>query len=99
MGLQSKAIASAQAVGQSAGVKMDVTPFMSRNAVVCILTSSNDRVVKLQETNDDGATWTDVAGVTLSAGTDRFPISSLADEYRIDVSGGAAGTGDCEFEA
>lgn len=98
MSLQSKTIASAQAVGQSTGVAMNETPFMARHAAVCILTSSVDRVVKLQE-SDDGVTYTDVSGVTLSSGTDRFPIASLAAYYRIDVSGGASGTGDCEFEA
>jgi len=97
MSLQTKVVATAQAVGQSAAVAMNVTPFMARNSAVCILTSSSDRVVKLQE-SDDNVTFTDVAGVTLSAGTDRFPIT-LAAYHRIDVSGGTAGTGDCDIEA
>jgi len=98
MSLQRKVIAAAQAVGQSAGVAMNETPFMARHAGVAVLKSSGDRVVKLQESSD-GVTYTDVSGVTLSSGTDRFSLASLADFYRIDVSGGTAGTGDCEIEA
>jgi len=98
MSLQTKVIAAAQAVGQSAGVAMDKTPFMARHAAVCVLTSSSDRVVKLQE-SDDNVTFTDVTGVTLSSGSDRFALTSLSAYYRIDVSGGTGGTGDCDFEA
>lgn len=99
MSLESKKIATAQAVGQSVGVTMDKTPFMQRHAGVAVLTSSTDRVVQLQESNDDQATWQNVVGVAVSSGTNRFALPSLSAAYRIDVSGGTAGTGDCEIEA
>jgi len=99
MSLQSKPIAIAQAVGQSTAVKMDATPFLARHAGVAELTSSNDRVVKLQESNDNEVTWTDVAGASVSTGTARFPIALMADAYRIDVSGGTTGTGSGNIEA
>lgn len=90
--LSFKNLASGQAVGQSTGVEMNETPFMQRHKAMCILESTDDRVVKLQESNDDGDTWSDVSGVSVSSGKGFFEVE-LAQLHRIDVSGGSAGTG------
>ncbi len=94
MSLNVKTIASAQGVGSSAAVRMDTTPHMAKDSGVAVIqpAAGSDRNWALEKSVDDGATWTAV--LSGSGAALKIAEVQMAEQMRLTVSGGTAGTVD-----
>ena len=85
-------IATAQGVGSSPAVDLNVTPFMAKDSGMAIIqpTAGSDRIWTLEKSDDNAVTWS----LVITGNNAELVLAEvkMGEKYRMTVAGGTVGT-------